>query len=449
MAALPATAYAVSLVVAISPQNIHSGTAFAVASDAHMTKYVTAAHVVENASRVVLVFQDGSDFTAMIVARDRIRDAAILSIGVGNRPVLTVSQKAPNEEDAVTIIGYPGPRQFAVDGSDVRLIGSADPTVVAGTVQTVQQRGESIVFKADVGHGDSGAPIIDTTTNSVIGVTTGRFRGSGILLEFNGMDIGLSSAGLNAVLHPALPANGARPPQYVVAIAATPPFSGASSLASLVDSTFVANFAQQADFVGVDAPPANDAAATCRSANANAVANVTASADGALVAAGLIVSDCIGNPFYAESQSVLADQDSTDSVRAEAVSLATQLAGDFNGWVDARRSAWTSLLRYGIAVAPSDSHYYALMRLGAGELNASRVIAVMPRGPAAIAGLRKGDALASIDGRDSKVMSPDDVTTALDRPTVQLSVKRGRSTLTMTLHPRRFAALLRLLGYSQ
>jgi hypothetical protein len=395
----------------------------------------------------VIVQPDGSDFTSTVVARDRVRDVAILSIDIGNRPTLAISKNAPSTDESVTVIGFPGSRQFAVDGADVRLIGSPSPTVVAGTVQTVQQRGDLIVFKADVGHGDSGAPIIDSATNAVVGVTTGRFSGSGILLQFNGLDIGLSNAGLNAVLHPALPPNGALPPQYVVAVSPAPPPSIASSLPSLVDSTFVANFAQQVDFVAVDAPPSNDAAATCRTANANAVASVTASADGALVATGLVVSDCIGNPFYAESQSLLADQPSAESVRAEAISLVTQLGGDFNGWVDARRGAWTSLLHYGVAIAPSDSHYHALMRLGSSELNANRIFAVMPRGPASLVGLRKGDVLVAIDGQDTKDMSPDDVAIALDRPAVQLSVQRGRSTLMTMLHPRRFADLLRLLGY--
>src|ERR1700694_3616491 len=103
--ALPAaTAYAVSLVVAISPQAIHTGTGFAVKSDTHATQFVTAAHVVAGASRVVVILQDGSDYTATVLARDRVRDAAVLSINVGNRPTLTLSPQPPAADDAVTVI---------------------------------------------------------------------------------------------------------------------------------------------------------------------------------------------------------------------------------------------------------------------------------------------------------------------------------------------------------
>ena len=130
MAAIPATAYAVSIVVALSPQSIHSGTAFAVTSDAHTTEFVTAAHVIADATRVVIVLQDGSDFPATIVARDRVRDAAILSIGVGNRPVLAISKSTPSRDDAMTVIGYPGARQFSIEGADVKEAAVAE--IVAG-----------------------------------------------------------------------------------------------------------------------------------------------------------------------------------------------------------------------------------------------------------------------------------------------------------------------------
>ena len=449
MALIPATAYAVSLVLAISPQAVHTGTGFAVKSDSHSTQFVTAAHVVAGASRIVIILQDGSDFTATILARDRVRDAAVLSIDVGNQSTLTLSQRSPVKNDAVTVIGYPGVHQLAVNGTDVSVIGGAQQIVVNGAVEALQQRGESIVFKADVGHGDSGAPIIDRATNSVIGVTTGTFRAAGIMLEYNGMDLGLSSAGLQALLHPALPTSGAHPPQYVVAIAPAAPESAKTSITTFVHSAFVQNFAEQADFIAVDAPWAKDESTICHAANAHAVAFVSASADGALVATGLAVTDCIGNPFYSESQSLLADQPTNDSEHTLAVLLTTQLEADFNGWVDGQRGAWTSLLRYGFAVAPDDGHYYALFRLGADDFNANHIFSVMAGGPAFAAGLRRGDTIATIDGVSANGMSPPDVRSALDRSNVALTVTRGTSTLALTLRPRKFPELVRMLGYAQ
>jgi S1-C subfamily serine protease len=448
--ALPAaTAYAVSLVVAISPQAIHTGTGFAVRSDARATQFVTAAHVITDASRVVVILQDGSNYTATILARDRVRDAAVLSVAIGNRPTLTLSSQPPAADDAVTVVGYPGVHEFAVSGDDLRPIGGAQQTVVDGKVAAVQQKGESIVFKADVGHGDSGAPIIDRATNTVVGMTTGSFQAAGILLEYNGMDLGLSSAGLDALLHPALPASGGHPPQYVVAIAPAASDSAQTSMASYVHTTFVQNFAEQADFIAVDAPWAKDPAAICHAANAHAIASVSASADGALVAAGLTVTDCIGNPYFAESQSLLADQPTVDSERALATLLTTQLEADFNGTVDSQRGAWLSLLRYGFAIAPDDAHYYALFRLGADAFDANHVLAVMAGGPASAAGLRRGDVITSIDGANTGSMVPTDIQSALDRSSVALTVERSKKSLSITLRPRRYPELVRMLGYTQ
>jgi S1-C subfamily serine protease len=444
-----AASLAVSIVVAVSPQAVQSGTGFAVKSDSRATQIVTAAHVVENASRVVVILQDGSDYTATVLARDRVRDAALLSVDIGGQQTLTLAAQPPAQSDPITVIGFPGAHKFSVNGDDMRVIGSSSPTIVNGEVEAVQQRGESVVFKADVGHGDSGAPILDRATNSVVGMTTGSFLAAGIMLAYNGMDLGLSSAGLSAVLHPAMPASGAHAPQFVVAVAPAAALTPQSSIAAFVHSTFVQNSADQADFIGVDAPWAKDPAAICHAANAHAVALVSASADGALVAAGLTITDCIGNPYFAESQSLLADEATYESEKMQAGLLTAQLAAEFNGWVDGARGPWLSLLRYGIAIAPDDLHYYSLLRLGDGELNANRVAAVMPGGPAAVAGLRRGDVIVTIDGASAADMTQADVFSALDRSTVALMVQRGSGKRALTLKPRRFPELVRMLGYTQ
>src|SRR5450755_1539747 len=119
-----AASFAVSIVVAVSPQAVHSGTGFAVKSDTHSTQIVTAAHVVENASRVVVILQDGSDYTATVLARDRVRDAALLSIDVGGQPTLTLATRPPAQSDPITVIGFPGSHKFAVNGTDMQVIGS-------------------------------------------------------------------------------------------------------------------------------------------------------------------------------------------------------------------------------------------------------------------------------------------------------------------------------------
>jgi C-terminal processing protease CtpA/Prc len=74
---------------------------------------------------------------------------------------------------------------------------------------------------------------------------------------------------------------------------------------------------------------------------------------------------------------------------------------------------------------------------------------VMPGGPAAVAGLRRGDILVTIDDASTADMSQADVLSALDRSTVALTILRGSEKRAMTLKPRRFPELVRMLGYTQ
>src|SRR5579862_9233938 len=173
MAASPLAASAVALVVALTPQGARTGTAFAVSSDSNTTRLLTAYHVIDGASKIVLFSPFGEQHTATVIARDRVRDAALLSIDEGDAPTLSLEippQDVPGGN--VSIIGYPGQRPVGVMNDDIDLRGSTLPTTSTGTLRGMFQTGESIVFEANVAHGDSGAPVIDASTGKVIGMTT-------------------------------------------------------------------------------------------------------------------------------------------------------------------------------------------------------------------------------------------------------------------------------------
>jgi|SRR5579872_201089 len=447
MASSALAASAVALVVALTPQGTHTGTSFAVSSDKNSTRLLTAYHVIDGATRIVVFGPDGEGHDATVVVRDRVRDAALLSIGVGGFGTLALEnppQAVPG--GAISVIGFPGPRQIALLRSDVDIMNEAVPSVAEGSLRGLFQTGESIVFEANIGHGDSGAPVIDTSTGKVIGMTTGTVRTQGTLFMFNGMDFGLSAPGLATISRPAMPVGGAHMPQYVISIVRDPPDAGGASLTSYVQSLVVDDFAQQSDFIAVDGSNVKNPEAACASSPASGIARVRASATGAQFTLQLTVTDCIGNEFFSDSQTLLADDATQASIHRVALFLTSQLEREFDGIADTRRSAWLSLLEYGFAIAPDDRHFYALMRRGADNDDAATIEAVTPRGPAAIAGLRPGDSIVRIDNRDTAGMTSDAIAAALDRPKTQLVIVRSKVQKTIVLHPLRFNDLVQMTG---
>ncbi len=443
MAGSALAASAVALVVAISSQVTHTGTAFAVSSDKSTTRLLTAYHVIDGADRIVVVMADGDEHDATVVVRDRVRDSALLLIDAGGMPTLALEIPPRAVPDgAISVIGFPGARPIAVSDTSVDVRGSTMPTLAQGALRGLFQTGESIVFQANVGHGDSGAPVIDSSTGKVIGMTTGRVRTQGTLFMFNGMDFGLSAPGLATIEHPALPVGSAHMPQYVITIVRDPPDAASDALTTFVQSNVVQDFAQQADFIAIDGSNVKNPDTACASSPANGIARVRASSAGALLTIQLTVTDCIGNEFFSDSQTLAADDATTESIHKTALFLTGQLEREFDGFADSQRDAWISLLQYGFAIAPDDRHYYALMRTGSENDNASTIEAVMPHGPAALAGLRSGDVIVQIDDRQTKNLSTAAIAAALDKPQVKLAIVRSGSTKELTLRPLRYAQLV-------
>jgi S1-C subfamily serine protease len=445
MASSALAASAVALVVALTPQGTHIGTSFAVTSDKNSTRLLTAYHVIDGATRIVVFGPDGEGHNATVIVRDRVRDAALLSIDTGGFGTLALEdppQAVPG--GAITVIGFPGPRQIALLRSDVDILSEAVPTVAEGSLRGLFQTGESIVFKANIDHGDSGGPVVDTSTGKVIGMTTGTVRTQGTLFMFNGMDWGLSAPGLATIVHPAMPVGSAHMPQYVISIVRDPQDAESAALTAFVQSTVVDDFSQQLDFIAVDGSNVKNPDAACASSPASGIARVRASSTGELFTLQLTVTDCIGDEFFSDSQTLSADDATQASIHRVALFLTSQLEREFDGIADTQRAAWLSLLQYGFAIAPDDRHYYSLMRRGADNADAATIEAVMPRGPAAIAGLHAGDMIIRIDNRDTAKMTSDSIAAALDKAKVQLVISRSKLQKTILLRPRRYADLVQL-----
>jgi serine protease Do len=143
------------------------GSGFFISSDGYI---VTNDHVVDKATDVEVVMDDGKIIPAKVVGTDKKTDLALLKVSTGsNYPYVSFSEKTPRVGDWVLAVGNP----FGLGG-----------TVTAGIVSA---RGRDIgsgpyddfiQIDAPVNRGNSGGPTFNTL-GEVVGVNTAIFSPSG------------------------------------------------------------------------------------------------------------------------------------------------------------------------------------------------------------------------------------------------------------------------------
>jgi putative serine protease PepD len=130
---------------------------------------LTAEHVVGGASSIKVTFQDGSTANATLVGIDKSTDTGVIHVNVpaGKLHPLTLGDSAavqPGQE--VVAIGTPFSPSLAetmtagIVSAVNRNIVAPNNFSIAGAIQT----------DAAINHGNSGGPLIDVATNSVIGI---------------------------------------------------------------------------------------------------------------------------------------------------------------------------------------------------------------------------------------------------------------------------------------
>ena len=148
-------------------KGVSLGSGFIISADGYV---VTNNHVVQNASDVEIVLDNGKTLAAKIVGTDKKTDLALLKIkDAGTYPFVQFGTKTPRVGDWVVAVGNP----FGLGG-----------TVTAGIVSA---RGRDIgsgpyddflQIDAPVNRGNSGGPTFDAT-GQVVGVNTAIFSPSG------------------------------------------------------------------------------------------------------------------------------------------------------------------------------------------------------------------------------------------------------------------------------
>ena len=128
---------------------------------------LTAEHVVDGAKSIKVTFQDGSTAKATLVGSDKSTDTAVIHVDVPAsqlHPLTLGNSSAAQPGQTVVAIGSPFSLQETMTAGIVsavnRTITAPNNFSITGAIQT----------DAAINHGNSGGPLIDAATNTVIGI---------------------------------------------------------------------------------------------------------------------------------------------------------------------------------------------------------------------------------------------------------------------------------------
>ncbi len=129
---------------------------------------LTAEHVVNGASSITVHFQDGTSTKATLVGSDKSTDTAVIHVDPSSAPQLQPltlgdSSSVQPGQSVVAIgspFGLPESMTAGIVSATNRTITAPNGFSIPGAIQT----------DAAINHGNSGGPLIDTATNTVIGI---------------------------------------------------------------------------------------------------------------------------------------------------------------------------------------------------------------------------------------------------------------------------------------
>ena len=144
-----------------------AGSGFAISADGY---FVTNNHVVENATKVTVIFDNGDEKTATVVGTDKRTDLAVVKVDdVTDLPFVNFATDDVRVGDWVVAVGNP----FGLGGTVTAGIISARGRDIAGSAQ-----GDFLQIDAAVNTGNSGGPAFNLK-GEVVGVNTAIFSPNG------------------------------------------------------------------------------------------------------------------------------------------------------------------------------------------------------------------------------------------------------------------------------
>jgi putative serine protease PepD len=142
------------------------GTGFEIDTNGNI---MTAEHVVSGASKITVTFQDGSTAKATLVGSDSSTDSAVIHVDIPAdklHPLTLGDSSSVLPGQTVVAIGTPLSSDYSesmsagIVSAINRTISSPNGFSIPGSIQT----------DAAINHGNSGGPLIDVATNTVIGI---------------------------------------------------------------------------------------------------------------------------------------------------------------------------------------------------------------------------------------------------------------------------------------
>ena len=143
-----------------------AGSGFVISADGYV---VTNNHVVENATKVTVVFDDGTEQVAEIVGTDERTDLAVLKIEGEDLPFVNFEAEASRVGDWVVAVGNP----FGLGGTVTVGVISGSGRNIGGSGY-----GDFLQIDAAVNTGNSGGPAFNTK-GEVVGVNTAIYSPNG------------------------------------------------------------------------------------------------------------------------------------------------------------------------------------------------------------------------------------------------------------------------------
>jgi serine protease Do len=143
-----------------------AGSGFVISADGYV---VTNNHVVEDATKVTVVFDDGTEKVAEIVGTDERTDLAVLKIEGSDLPFVNFETEASRVGDWVVAVGNP----FGLGGTVTVGVISGQGRNIGGS-----NYGDFLQIDAAVNTGNSGGPAFNTK-GEVVGVNTAIYSPNG------------------------------------------------------------------------------------------------------------------------------------------------------------------------------------------------------------------------------------------------------------------------------
>ena len=144
-----------------------AGSGFIISSDGYV---VTNNHVVNDATKITVVMDNGDQHAATLIGTDPRTDLALLKIdGAKDLPFVTLRTTTPRVGDWVVAVGNP----FGLGGTVTAGIVSAEGRDISGS-----QTGDFLQIDAAINRGNSGGPAFDLK-GQVIGVNSAIFSPNG------------------------------------------------------------------------------------------------------------------------------------------------------------------------------------------------------------------------------------------------------------------------------